>query len=272
MPELPEVETTRRGIAPFLEGAQIDKIVVRDRRLRWPIPEAVSEISDVPVLSLARRAKYLLLEIPSQILIMHLGMSGSMRVIDAGVAPEKHDHVDIITNSGKTIRYNDPRRFGAMLLVNSDEVYSHPLIASLGPEPHSEAFNADYFHQTCRNRKRTIKAHLMDGSIVVGVGNIYASEALFMAGIRPTLPADKLSKPRAQKLVDAAKLVLQQAIDAGGTTLSDFTQADGKPGYFRQSLQVYAKLGQPCPTCGNPIKSRVIAQRNTFYCSACQAR
>ena len=268
MPELPEVETSRRGIEPHLVGATILHTVVRNSRLRWPVSAEIQALRNQPVLSVQRRAKYLLLELPEGWIIIHLGMSGSLRVLPYDLPPEKHDHVDLVMNNGKVLRYTDPRRFGAWLWAK--ELDGHHVLAHLGPEPLSESFNADYLLQKCAKKKTAIKPWLMDNKLVVGVGNIYASESLFMAGILPDRPAMSLSAAEAEVLVKTIKAVLLHSIEQGGTTLRDFLQTDGKPGYFAQELQVYGRAGQPCKICGTAIEISKHAQRSTFFCPQCQ--
>ncbi|WP_017222429.1 bifunctional DNA-formamidopyrimidine glycosylase/DNA-(apurinic or apyrimidinic site) lyase [Moritella dasanensis] len=269
MPELPEVEVSRQGIAPYLENAQIAKVVVRNAQLRWPVPIEIQDAVGCTVISVRRRAKYLLLETDKGTIIIHLGMSGSLRVLDSNVAVEKHDHVDIVMDSGKCLRLNDPRRFGSVLW-QVGEVLEHKLLASLGPEPLTDDFTAQRLFERSRSRKMPVKSFLMDNHNVVGVGNIYANEALFAAGISPKRAAGNVSLQRYKVLVDEVKSVLAKAIAQGGTTLKDFTQTDGKPGYFVQELQVYGKAGKPCPKCAEEIKAVKIGQRNTFYCNQCQ--
>ena len=268
MPELAEVETSRRGIEPHLVGATILHAVVRNGRLRWPVSEAIYRLSDVPVLSVRRRAKYLLLELPDGWIIVHLGMSGSLRILSEELPAEKHDHVDLVMSNGKVLRYTDPRRFGAWLWTK--ELEGHPVLAHLGPEPLSDEFNADYLQAKCAKKKTAIKPWLMDNKLVVGVGNIYASESLFSAGIHPDRLASSLSREECEQLVKVIKLVLLRSIEQGGTTLKDFLQSDGKPGYFAQELQVYGRKGEPCRICGTPVIGSKHAQRATFYCRQCQ--
>jgi len=270
MPELPEVETTRRGIAPALEGNVISKVIVRERRLRWPVPAGIeAELRDQPVKSLTRRAKYLLLENANGTAMLHLGMSGSMRIVSQDEPPEKHDHIDLIVATGDVIRFNDPRRFGSFLWAGKDP-HDHPLLNYLGPEPLAEDFSGEYLWQTARKRQIAIKQHIMNGKVVVGVGNIYASEALFRAGIHPRRAAGKVSPQRMTKLASAIREVLEEAIRQGGTTLRDYRGGDGKPGYFRQKLQVYERDNKDCRLCGKPIKRIVQGQRATYYCGHCQ--
>lgn len=269
MPELPEVETTCRGIRPHLEGQTVSKIIVREARLRWPVPLAIHELEGQAVLSVRRRGKYILLQTAQGTGIVHLGMSGSLRVVKNQTAPEKHDHVDMVLENDKVLRLRDPRRFGAVLWTPDDPM-QHKLIRSLGPEPLSEAFNVAYLYQQSRRRTVSIKQFIMNGQVVVGVGNIYACESLFKAGISPRRQAGKISRKRYSKLVEMIKEVLAQAIEQGGTTLRDFVQAEGKPGYFQQQLNVYGRTDEECPVCGSGIRQIKQGQRSTFYCSACQ--
>lgn len=269
MPELPEVETTLRGIEPHLLNQQVARVVVRDPRLRWPVPDEVNKAEGQKFVSLERRGKYLLLKLQRGGLIIHLGMSGSLRVLQHPMKPEKHDHVDVELQNGVCLRFNDPRRFGAFLWVNG-EMKSHELLRDLGPEPLSNEFTADYLYQRSRNRNVAIKNFIMNGHIVVGVGNIYASESLFMAGIHPQRAAGKISRQRYAGLVEAIRDVLDRAVKQGGTTLRDFVNSDGAPGYFAQELLVYDRAGGDCFQCGTDIRQRVIGQRSSFYCPACQ--
>jgi len=270
MPELPEVETTRRGIAPALEGQRIRELKVRERRLRWPVPDDLEKrLRNQPVLSVGRRAKYLLLEIPQGWVMVHLGMSGSMRIVSVNEQPEKHDHFDIVTERNEVIRFNDPRRFGSLLWGGADPE-SHPLLANLGPEPLSAEFDGSGLWLGAQNRKVTIKQYIMNSHVVVGVGNIYASEALFRAFINPKRAAGKISATRMDRLAGAIKDVLDEAIRVGGTTLRNYRNSDGKPGYFKQKLNVYERAGKPCRICAAPIKRIVQGQRATYYCPRCQ--
>lgn len=270
MPELPEVETSRRGIAPHIEGKTFKTVVVRQARLRWPVPEALNTLlPGLRLNSVARRGKYLLLNTVSGTLILHLGMSGNLRITTPKQPPGKHDHVDFIFADDTVLRFNDPRKFGAVLWTDGDAL-GHPLLVNLGPEPLSTAFDGDYLLQRAGKRSLPIKALLMDSHIVVGVGNIYANESLFLAGILPTRPAGEISSQEYQCLVKAVKSVLQQAITQGGTTLRDFTDAQGKPGYFRQSLRVYGRVDQPCLTCAEPVQHIKIGQRASYFCKFCQ--
>ncbi|AFJ02345.1 Formamidopyrimidine-DNA glycosylase [Methylophaga frappieri] len=270
MPELPEVETTRVGIAPHIEGQIIERVIVRDYRLRWPIPADIEKIlTGQQILQVQRRAKYLLFKTPTGTLIMHLGMSGRMRVVDTPVKPAKHDHVDITFRNGLTLRFTDPRRFGAMLWTTTSTDL-HPLIHHLGPEPLSEDFTGDSLYQRSRKRQVSIKTFIMNAEIVVGVGNIYASEACFLARLHPEMKAGKLTRPQAERLATAIKTVLEKAIAAGGTTLRDFRDAAGNPGYFAQKLFVYARANQPCRHCDQIIVQCRQANRATFFCPGCQ--
>ncbi len=270
MPELPEVETTCRGIEPYVNGSLIRQVVVRQPRLRWPVNESLNhELQNQILTGVARRAKYILLTTIKGVLVIHLGMSGSLRVVNKDHPVTKHDHCDLVLQNDLILRYNDPRRFGAILWITGD-LQQHALFAHLGPEPLASGFSADYLHARSKQRKTAIKTFIMDASVVVGVGNIYANEALFMAGIHPKRQAGRISLQRYQRLVIAIKNVLQQAIEQGGTTLKDFVNGEGKPGYFQQSLLVYGKDGGACPQCEEPIRKKTIAQRSSFYCVNCQ--
>lgn len=270
MPELPEVETTRRGLAPHLVGHRIADIVVRQRRLRWPVPKAVAAVAGHPLESLERRAKWLIFRTPAGALLMHLGMSGSMRVYTGGAPPAgAHDHVDLVFDDGRLMRFNDPRRFGALLWAPGDPL-AHPRLATLGPEPLGDTFDGDWLWQHGRGRRTAVKALVMDAKVVVGVGNIYAAEALFIAGIHPRRAAGRIGRDRYRRLAEAIRAVLTRAIQAGGTTLRDFTVADGTPGYFAQKLAVYGRQGEACPRCTHTLRRMVIAQRGTVYCPRCQ--
>jgi len=268
MPELPEVETSRRGIEPHLVGATILHAVVRYARLRWPVSQEIHALSDQPVLSVQRRAKYLLLELPTGWIIVHLGMSGSLRVLPEDLPAAKHDHVDLVMSNGKVLRYTDPRRFGAWLWC--PDLAASSVLSHLGPEPLSEDFSAAYLFEKSRGKRTAVKPWLMDNKVVVGVGNIYASESLFVAGILPDRPAMDLTEADTGLLVATIKAVLLRSIEQGGTTLRDFLQSDGKPGYFAQELQVYGRAGEPCRQCGMPIQSSKHGQRSTFFCCHCQ--
>jgi formamidopyrimidine-DNA glycosylase len=270
MPELPEVETTRRGITPHIENNSIEKIVVRNRSLRWPIPTGLNnKLQQQKIRAVSRRAKYLLLKTDVGTLIIHLGMSGSLRIVPTDTAVEKHDHFEIQFKNGICCRLRDPRRFGSVLWTTADPL-QHKLLINLGPEPLDQEFNDTHLYEKSRSRKTTVKQFIMDSKIVVGVGNIYASEALFLAGIHPRRLAGKISKERYQALTKAIKQILSEAIKQGGTTLKDFTASDGKPGYFKQKLKVYDRAGESCVTCGKAISQSVIGQRSTYYCTHCQ--
>ena len=270
MPELPEVETTRRGIEPHIENNKVSKVILRRKTLRWPITPALSK--DLPgetIQSVSRRGKYLLLATQKGCLLIHLGMSGSLRIVESSRAAAKHDHVDVVFANNKVLRYTDPRRFGC-ILWETEPIEAHPLLASLGPEPLEDNFHTDYLFKKSRRRNVAVKTFIMDSKVVVGVGNIYANESLFLAGISPKRSAGKISKPRYEKLVECIQQVLQQAIDVGGTTLKDFTGSDGEPGYFAQSLHVYGRRGEPCHGCNSTLKEIRQGQRSTVYCSQCQ--
>lgn len=270
MPELPEVETSRRGIEPFILKQTVTDVIIRQRQLRWPItPSLKRQLIQQTINYVHRRGKYILLGTDAGTVIMHLGMSGSLRILDKNVAAEKHDHIDICFSNNKVLRLRDPRRFGAVLWTKENPL-EHKLLALLGPEPLSDAFTAEYLHAMSRKRTVAIKTFIMNSHIVVGVGNIYASESLFAASINPKRSADKISLQRYQILVPVIKNILQRSIEQGGTTLRDFTQQDGKPGYFQQTLSVYGRASQPCNICGKPIKQFTQAQRSTFYCANCQ--
>jgi len=270
MPELPEVETTRRGIAPRLTGNRIEQLIVRDRRLRWPIPTDIElHLAGATIEAVERRAKYLLLRTSNGAAIAHLGMSGSMRFVPPDQAPGRHDHFDICMAPGDILRFNDPRRFGC-LLWTSGEPAAHPLLAQLGPEPLSDDFDGTYLYRTSRGRRVAIKQFIMNAHIVVGVGNIYASESLFRAGIRPTRAAGRVSLARYERLAEKIRDVLAESIRFGGTTLRDFYNGAGKPGYFRHELRVYGRSDEPCTECGEPLRQITQGQRSTYYCSRCQ--
>ncbi len=270
MPELPEVETTRRGITPHIQGRTVKRLVIRQPKLRWPIPSKLASlIKNRKILSVERRAKYLLLGLDNGSIIIHLGMSGSLRIIDSSEPPMVHDHVDFVLDDGVAMRFTDPRRFGCVLWQGAAEPL-HRLLSSLGPEPLSLAFDGDVLFQRSRGRKAPIKTFLMDNKNVVGVGNIYANEALFAAGIRPDRASGRISKQRYQVLADEVKKVLAKAIEQGGTTLRDFVGGDGRPGYFKQSLKVYGRGGQPCITCDHTLIETRLGQRSTVYCRQCQ--
>ncbi len=269
MPELPEVETTCRGIAPHAEGNVVKAVVVRQPKLRWEVPESIQSMVGQSINKVSRRAKYVLLETDIGTAMIHLGMSGSLRVVDETLVPDKHDHVDIILETGKALRLHDPRRFGAVLWTQED-ISDHKLINHLGPEPLTDQFDVKYLVACSVKRSVSVKQFIMDAQVVVGVGNIYASESLFMAGISPKRAAKAVSKKRYELLTQCIKQVLARAIEQGGTTLRDFVQAEGKPGYFKQELNVYGRTGEPCNTCGTLIKQIKQGQRSTFFCGKCQ--
>ncbi|WP_425642535.1 bifunctional DNA-formamidopyrimidine glycosylase/DNA-(apurinic or apyrimidinic site) lyase [Marinomonas gallaica] len=271
MPELPEVETTKNGIAPHILQQTVARIEIRQPKLRWPIPEAVSALlPGQTVQGVTRRGKYIGVHTAVGTLIIHLGMSGSLYFVEPDTPPMFHDHVDIhFVGLNKVLRYTDPRRFGAMLWSDGDW-YAHELISHLGPEPLTEAFSVDYLHERAKGRKQAIKQFIMDSKVVVGVGNIYANEALFMAGIRPTRAAGNISKKRLALFVECIKQVLAAAIEQGGTTLKDFVSGEGKPGYFKQELKVYGRADLPCTVCKLPLTEIRQGQRSTVYCAHCQ--
>lgn len=272
MPELPEVEVTRRGIAPHLTGQTIREVVVREPRLRWRVPAEVQALAGRTIRSVSRRGKYILVDCGDGHLILHLGMSGSLRILQPGTPPGKHDHFDLIVGGGrggKLLRLRDPRRFGAVLWTIGN-VADHKLIAGLGVEPLLAAFNAAHLHALTRGHRVAIKQFLMDGKKIVGVGNIYANESLFRAGINPRSKSGRLSMARGAKLVEMIKDTLESAIRAGGSSLRDFVQSDGSSGYFQQNYWVYDRAGEACRRCRTPIRRMLMGQRATFYCPACQ--
>lgn len=271
MPELPEVETVRRGLSPHLLGRRIERVVVRDARLRWPVPRTLAaRAQGRTVTALERRGKYLIATLDSgDRLILHLGMSGRLLVVDAATPLRKHDHVDLLLDSGRLVRFCDPRRFGAVLLWPAAEA-GHVLLDHLGPEPFSDAFSGAYLHAKSRGRRVAVKPFVMDGQVVVGAGNIYAAESLFRAGIRPTRAAGKLSRADCERLAARIREVLGEAVELGGTTLRDFAGADGASGYFQQALYVYGREGEPCRVCGTPIKAADLGTRQSCYCPICQ--
>lgn len=269
MPELPEVETTRRGIAPHLEGQRVSRVLVRERRLRWPIPEDLDvRLSGQRIECVERRAKYLLIQAQSGTLISHLGMSGNLRLVPVGAPVAKHEHVDIELESGLALRYTDPRRFGAMLW--SQDPLSHELLVRLGPEPLTDAFDGERLYQLACGRSMAVKPFIMDNAVVVGVGNIYATEALFAAGIDPRREAGGISRARYIALAVEIKRILAHAIERGGTTLRDFIGGDGQPGYFQQELFAYGRGGEFCKVCGSTLREVKLGQRASVYCPKCQ--
>lgn len=270
MPELPEVETTRRGIEPHVVGRTVVALEVHEPRLRWPVPATLAEeLLGQRIERTGRRAKYLLIELAHGTLLWHLGMSGSLRVLPAGTPRIAHDHLDLVLDSGFLLRFNDPRRFGSIHYTTRDP-REHPLLASLAPEPFDSSFDAEYLWRATRRRRVAIKTLLMNSRVVVGVGNIYASEALFRARVRPQRAARSLTRAEAQRLARSIRAVLRLAIRVGGTTLRDYVGADGSPGYFRQRLYVYERRGEPCRLCRTPVRAITQGQRSTYYCPACQ--
>ena len=269
MPELPEVETTLRGIAPHLVGQKVTQIVIRQPRLRWPITAGLAELATGRrLVNAVRRGKYLLLDFGNGNALIHLGMSGSLRIVKVDEPPSYHDHFDLVF--GKlALRYCDPRRFGCLLWVEG-EPEAHKLLVDLGPEPLTDGFTAAYLYERTRKRTQAVKQFIMDSKIVVGVGNIYANESLFMAGIKPIRKAGSLTRKNCEDLVRDIKFVLQRSIDQGGTTLRDFVGGDGKPGYFKQQLLVYGRGGEPCTLCKKPLKEVRMSDRTTVYCVDCQ--
>jgi formamidopyrimidine-DNA glycosylase len=272
VPELPEVETTRRGLVPHMRGQRIEAVIVRNHALRWPIPrDLAKQVCGRTVRGVERRGKYLLIDCGVGWMILHLGMSGSLRVVPETTPAGKHDHVDLVLSSGMVARLTDPRRFGALLWEAGDP-HLHPLLAKLAPEPLGAEFDAAWLHARTRGRRAAIKAVVMDSHVVVGVGNIYASESLFRAGIHPSLAAGRVSLLRCNTLVAAIRETLAAAIEAGGSTLRDYVGAEGDPGYFQHTYFVYGRQGEPCRVCGTTIKALRQAQRSTFFCPVCQRR
>ncbi len=270
MPELPEVETTIRGIIPHLEKNIINKMVVRQAKLRWPIPNDINNnTNNKSIQKITRRGKYIIFQLENGAIIMHLGMSGRVKILKEPTEPQKHDHVDIVFNDNTILRYTDPRRFGTILWTY-DNVLNHPLLAKLGPEPLENDFTAEHLLKLAKNRNLPIKSFIMDSKIVVGVGNIYATESLFTSNIHPLTPAKLVSKQQMELLVSEIKKTLNLAIKAGGTTLKDFLGSDGKPGYFVQKLKVYGRSGEPCLNCETKLQSLQIGQRTTTFCHICQ--
>jgi formamidopyrimidine-DNA glycosylase len=273
MPELPEVETTCRGLAPHLEGRRVLGVTLRREELRWPIPDEIrTRLPTQRIDTVRRRAKYVLMATEAGTAIWHLGMSGSMRVLPATTPVNTHDHVDLLIEgargTSRVLRFNDPRRFGCLLWQPPGE--THALLKALGPEPLSDDFDGDYLYERSRGRSAPVKAFLMDQKIVVGVGNIYAAEALFAAGVSPLRDAGKVSRARYGTIAAEIRRILQYAIERGGTTLRDFISPDGAPGYFEQELSAYGRGGEPCPRCGRPMKQAMLAQRATVWCGHCQ--
>lgn len=271
MPELPEVEVTRQGITPHLVEQHVTGLTVRNPSLRWPVPDIAQQIVGQEIRNVRRRAKYLLIDTDAGTTIVHLGMSGSLRIVPKSTPVEKHDHIDLELASGKVLRYNDPRRFGAWLWCELPEE-AHPLLSKLGPEPLEAHFHPNYLLESLKGKKKAVKLCLMDNHIVVGVGNIYANEALFAAGIHPQTEAGHIDLARLTILVAEVKQILASAIKQGGTTLKDFTNADGKPGYFAQKLHVYGRGGETCTQCGNLLSEIKLGQRATVFCGICQTK
>lgn len=269
MPELPEVEITRRGLEPYVVGKAVAAVEVREPRLRWRVDANLPELlRGQTIEQLSRRGKYLLFGTGAGTLLVHLGMSGTLRFLDRTLAHGTHDHVDLRFDTGECLRFNDPRRFGSLLFTATP--MAHPLIAELGPEPLGSEFTPEYLYRSTRGRAVAIKQHLMNGRVVVGVGNIYANEALYRAGIHPARAAGRIARGRFDGLVHGIRDVLTEAVAEGGTTLRDFVGSDGKPGYFARALKVYGRDGEPCEHCGTPIRRRVLGQRATYHCPACQ--
>jgi formamidopyrimidine-DNA glycosylase len=270
MPELPEVETTCRGITPHIVGQTIKQVIIRQPQLRWPVPETLNKIlSGLEIRSVSRRAKYLLFTTQAGTMLIHLGMSGSLRIVLSGHPPSKHDHIDFIFNNDTVLRFNDTRRFGAVLWTDAP-LEQHPLIKDLGPEPLLDDFNGELLYQRANNRKIPVKSFIMDSHVVVGIGNIYANEALFMANILPSRPAGSISLAHYEKLADCIRIILRQAILQGGTTLRDFVNEAGKPGYFQQQLRVYGRANLPCIDCQQSLIEIRMANRSTVFCKTCQ--
>ena len=270
MPELPEVVVTLRGVLPHIEGKRVTDVVVRNSRLRWPVPEGLPTLlQDKRLLSGHQRAKYMLFQFDHGHLMIHLGMSGNLRVVEVGAPPAKHDHVDIVFDEKLVLRFTDPRRFGSVLWLEGDPA-EHNLLKNLGPEPFEDCINGLYFYDLSRGKTTSVKQFLMDNQIVVGVGNIYANESLFLCGIRPKKAAGRVSKKHYELLADNIKIVLGRAIEQGGTTLKDFVGNEGKPGYFKQELYVYGRGGQSCLNCQDKLKEIRLGQRSTVYCLTCQ--
>ena len=269
MPELPEVETTRRGVEPHCLGRIIMRVTVHDARLRWRVPDELAlSLTGQTIKSVERRAKYLLFRTAAGSMLVHLGMSGSLRIVSPAAPTGRHDHIDILLEGGVCLRYHDPRRFGCFLWLAPGE--NHPLLESLGPEPLSAEFDGQLLYNRSRGRRAPVKNFIMDAKVVVGVGNIYANEALFLSGIRPDRAAGRVSLARFRRLAEVIKQVLTSAISQGGTTLRDLVGGDGMPGYFAQQLFVYGRGGQPCKRCGTPLREMRVGQRSSVYCVTCQ--
>ena len=270
MPELPEVETTRRELEPRLVGRRVRRVLVREPRLRWPIPPELPErLEGHQITGLARRAKYLLASARDGTALIHLGMSGSLRVTTRDDPAGPHDHVDWWLDDGRCLRYRDPRRFGAMLWWEGPPA-GHPLLSHLGPEPFSDAFHGTWLHERSRGRRAAVKSFLMDGRTVAGVGNIYANEALFEAGIHPGRPAGRISRERYDRLAGALRRILSRSIGVGGTSFRDYVRTGGEPGGFQARLMAYDRAGEGCVRCGATLRGRTIGQRSTVWCPRCQ--
>lgn len=270
MPELPEVETTVKGIEPWLLNKSVRAIQVHQPKLRWPVPPEIQQLVNQKINRVSRRGKYILLHTRHTTTLIHLGMSGSLRLANKNEPRKKHDHVEFELSGKYTLRFHDPRRFGCVLLTDQ-AIEQHPLIVKLGPEPLSEAFTGEYLHQSSKGKKLAVKNHIMNGHVVVGVGNIYASESLYLSGIRPGRSCSRITLRQYHDLAENIKRVLQHAINMGGTTLRDFVNSDGQPGYFKQQLNVYGREGKLCNSCQTEIKAKVIGQRSSFYCPNCQS-
>ena len=269
MPELPEVETILRGLSPHIEGAIVEEAIIRTPQLRWPIPELNPFIAQQTIINISRRGKYLLFHLKTGTIIFHLGMSGRLCLLTQFKPAQRHDHVDILLTNKQVLRYTDPRRFGAILWT-PDNPFEHPVLKNLVVEPLTDELTADYLVQRAAHRTKAIKPFIMDSKIVVGIGNIYAAESLFLAGIHPLMPAGMLTALQAQRLIDVIQQVLARAITQGGTTLKDFVNSEGHPGYFSQQLLVYGRAGLPCVSCNEPLHSIVLGQRSTVFCIFCQ--
>lgn len=270
MPELPEVETTKQGIKPYLEHQIINELIVRNSKLRLPVPQNLNDLcKNKKIVAITRRAKYILIHLSEGSLLIHLGMSGHLRLAPSTVPFEKHDHIILILSNGQTLRFYDPRRFGLFTYLE-DNPHQHQLLSHLGPEPLSAEFTGTYLYQRAKNRSKPIKSLIMDNELVVGVGNIYATESLFLAHIHPNSPSKNISQDSCYTLVARIKEVLTEAIACGGTTLRDFYAFDGKPGYFSISLKVYGRKNQPCVRCHNPIETLIIGGRSSAFCPFCQ--
>ncbi|GAB6067500.1 bifunctional DNA-formamidopyrimidine glycosylase/DNA-(apurinic or apyrimidinic site) lyase [Methylothermus subterraneus] len=270
MPELPEVETIRQSLEPYLVGKRVQSVAIFQPRLRWPVaPDLAEQLPKAPIEEIKRRGKYLLVQTGNGVLIVHLGMSGSLRLSSSEQPLRPHDHAAFTLEAGERLIFHDPRRFGALVWTSNPA--THPLLCHLGLEPFDPLFTGDWLWRLARGRRQAVKSLLMDQRVVVGIGNIYANEALFSAGIHPARPAGEISKPRYQKLVTAVRGILALAIAQGGTTLRDFSDATGRPGYFQLALQVYGREGKPCPRCARPIRRIALGQRATYYCARCQS-